>query len=239
MFTVALCGLPNSMGKIDERIACLLRGTATRYSISVYDSIDELLKAEKCYNLYFLNRHFREYGEAKLLSHIEKNGKRLKEQHAFGQKSFNFLTYADDPVSESDCNEVLECVRRYLDYDAMYLCVEFLTNQGLRSIAISKILYFEYVDRKIIVKTQHSQYTCDDTLKHIISLLGGYAFASPHKSFIVNMRHILEIKGYTITMNDKSIIPLSQKKSREFRRIYRVYLEAKNVRIEKRIKQKP
>lgn len=44
-----------------------------------------------------------------------------------------------------------------------------------------------------------------------------YDFAVPHKSFVVNLFYVRAVKGYDIRMMDGSLIPLSQKKSTEFR----------------------
>ena len=47
----------------------------------------------------------------------------------------------------------------------------------------------------------------------------------PHKSFTVNLFYVKSIKGYDIIMMDGSIIPLSQKKSAEFRDQFNVFLQ--------------
>lgn len=44
-----------------------------------------------------------------------------------------------------------------------------------------------------------------------------YGFAMPHKSFSVNLYHVKAIRGYDIYMMDGSVLPLSQKKSAQFR----------------------
>ena len=44
-----------------------------------------------------------------------------------------------------------------------------------------------------------------------------YGFCMPHKSFVVNLYQVKSLKGYDITMMDGSVVPLSQKKSVEFR----------------------
>ncbi len=45
-----------------------------------------------------------------------------------------------------------------------------------------------------------------------------YGFAMPHKSFCVNLYQVKNIKGYDIFMMNGDTIPLSQKKSVEFRK---------------------
>ena len=47
--------------------------------------------------------------------------------------------------------------------------------------------------------------------------LAAMGFAVPHKSFVVNLGQVKHFKGYEIWMTDGSTIPLSQKKSANFR----------------------
>ncbi|MCL2573791.1 MAG: hypothetical protein FWE34_04465 [Defluviitaleaceae bacterium] len=46
------------------------------------------------------------------------------------------------------------------------------------------------------------------------------------------------MKNYIITMNDGSAIPLSQKKSSEFRKAYKAYLERHTAQITKNPRKK-
>lgn len=232
MFNVGLCGLPESASKVKEKIVSFLGGVTIQYSVTSFSNAEELIASGYAYHLCFVNRLLRENAENNLLTYISGSSKKN------GKNKYRFITYTDDPISDKDCDTILECIRRYLDYDSMYLCVEFLTEQGLKTIAISRILFFEYCNRKIRIKTQNMEYYCDDTLHSILSLVSGYSFVSPHKSFIVNMRHIKSIKGYSIVMSDDSIVPLSQKKSRDFRIGYKVYLEDTNAKISKRKRTK-
>ena len=44
-----------------------------------------------------------------------------------------------------------------------------------------------------------------------------FGFAVPHKSFVVNLHHVKNLKGYDMFMTNGEILPLSQKKSAELR----------------------
>jgi len=226
MFKVALCGFKDSKHIIDAKIFAFLGSSTTGYTIFEYKTIEELVEVNEFYDLYFINKKLRE-NENLLIQQINEDNKTDK-------KKLRFITYADDPVSDNECDGIIDCIKRHIEYDSMYLAIEFLTDKGLRSIAVSKILFFEYGNRKIKIKTHSNEYYCDDTLQNISSLVGGYDFLQPHKSFIVNIKHITCIKNYLITMNDSTVIPLSQKKSNEFRKAYKKYLEKHNTRIRKR-----
>ena len=226
MFKVALCGLLNSKHTVDAKISAFLGSSVTGYTILEFETVEELIASGDYYDLYFINMKLRE-NEDKLFKH-------LSNDHKPDNKKLRFITYVEDPASDATFDAAIDCLKRHIEYDSMYLAIEFLTDRGLRSIAVSKILYFEYIDRKVKIKTQNNEYYCDDTLRNVFNLVGSYGFLQPHKSFIVNLKNITSIKNYLIKMSDGSTIPLSQKKSKEFRKCYAEYLKEKKPQVKKK-----
>jgi len=229
MFKIALCGVQNSKHIINERISVFLGTSAIGYTISEFIKIEEMVATGKYYDLYFLNKKLRE-SENLLFSY-------LNDDPDTSSKKIRFVTYIDEPISDTACDEVIDCIKRHIEYDSMYLAIEFLTDRGLRSIAVSKILFFEYINRRIRIKTQNNEYFCNDSLRNILTLVGSHGFLQPHKSFIVNLKHITGIKNYSLEINDGSIIPLSQKKSKEFRKQYNNFITTHKSKIKKRDKR--
>jgi len=229
MITVALCGLLKSKLVVETKISVFLGTSAIGYTISEFDSIKELVESNEYFDMYFVDKEMRE-SEELLFDYINKDQKT-------GTKKLRFITYIEDPVSDTTFDAAIDCIKRHIEYDSMYLAIEFLTDKGLRSIAISKIMYFEYTNRKIKIKTQNNEYYCDDTLRNILSLVSNYGFLQPHKSFIINLKYITDIKNYMIKMSDDSIIPLSQKKSKDFRQQYNEFLKKNHTQVKKRVKR--
>jgi len=232
MFKVALCGLTDSKQIVEEKISVFLGTSATRYTVSEFETTEIFTSTNEQFDLYFLNKKMLS-DEARILADIEQISKKTGNHIS---SKMRFVTFTDNPVTDKDCDVVIDCIRRYLEYDSMYLAVEFLTNKGIRSIAISRILFFEYINRRIKIKTHNNEYFCDDTLYNIMSLIGNYSFLQPHKSFIANLKHITEIKNYQITMSDGSTIPLSQKKSKAFREQYSKYIKENSTKVKMRKK---
>ena len=120
----------------------------------------------------------------------------------------------------------------YMKEDKEYL-VEFITEDGLVRIDLNKIYYFEYISRKILMKTNDKTYILREKISVINDRMKEFGFEMPHKSFVVNLYNVKSIKGYDVYMMDESIVPLSQKKSGEFRSTLNVYL---SNHIEKQIR---
>ena len=224
MLKVALCNCPNSKKIIDEKITAFMGSSDTGHKIFEFNTLEDFISTGLLnYDLCFFGHNLRK-DMGTLLEHIERASS-IKP----GPKKLNFLTFVDDPISDDDCEKMIDFIRRNLEQSSMSLAVEFLTDKGLRSIALTKILFFEFYDRKVTIKSQDNEFICNDTLRNVMTLVGSHNFHQPHKSFIVNLKHITSIKNYVITMNDGSLIPLSQKKSKDFRTIYKAYLESRNV----------
>ena len=67
-------------------------------------------------------------------------------------------------------------------------------------------------------------------LKELLEKFEKYNFASPHKSFIVNMLYIKAIKGFDIFIENGDKIPLAQKRA-GFKSIFNDFLQTTFDRI--------
>ena len=81
------------------------------------------------------------------------------------------------------------------------------------------------MNRCVKLKSLKESYVIKETMGNIAKRMKEYGFCIPHKSFTVNLFNVKSIKGYDIFMMDGSIIPLSQKKSTEFRDEFNMFLE--------------
>ena len=102
--------------------------------------------------------------------------------------------------------------------------LEFQAKEGILHIRPSQILCFEYLDRQVMMHTRERLWHLKRRITEVASEMQQYGFAMPHKSFVVNLYAVQSIHGYEITLTDGSLIPLSQKKSAQFRRELNEYL---------------
>ena len=140
--------------------------------------------------------------------------------------------YLVKPLRLKEVHHQLNEALSYMKEDKEEL-VEFITNEGLVRINLNKIYYFEYQSRKVLMKTNDKIYILKEKISDISSRMRSHGFEMPHKSFVVNLYNVKSIKGYDIFMMDESVIPLSQKKSTEFRKTLNIYLSnhiEKNIR---------
>ncbi|GHU42048.1 hypothetical protein FACS1894111_05340 [Clostridia bacterium] len=230
MFRIAICQLPNSIEKIKNTLNGSLSPNAHLYSLEIFQSIDDVIASEQLYHLCLLNSSLLDIETNKLFLHI-------KNKKEFNDKNIYHIFIADDPISDENCTRLLDEICHRLNLDSMYLSLGFMTEGGLKNLSLSGIVSFEVCNKKLYITTLHSQYCSVDSLKKVFSLVEPYHFACPHKSFIVNLRHISSIAGYSVLMNNGKTIPISQKKSRTFRETFSAYLTRTAICLTKKPRQ--
>lgn len=102
--------------------------------------------------------------------------------------------------------------------------LEFQAKEGIVHITPSRILCFEYQERRVLMHTTDRLWHLKRKITELAGEMEEYGFAMPHKSFVVNLYAVQRIYGYEITLTDGTIVPLSQKKSAQFRKALNEYL---------------
>ncbi|MEM1486235.1 LytTR family DNA-binding domain-containing protein [Oscillospiraceae bacterium PP1C4] len=82
---------------------------------------------------------------------------------------------------------------------------------------IKDILYFESRDKKIRIVTVNGEDVFYDRLERVIDSLHGLTFYKIHKSFYVNLSHVLVFKYDELQMTNGEILGISQSKRKEVR----------------------
>lgn len=141
----------------------------------------------------------------------------------FKVHAFDFIS---KPITKERLSFVLEDILYYMNNSKTKQYQMFKTNDGMENLLLEDILYFEYVNRMVVINSMDKQYSTRYTLKEIYKKVGALNFSYPHKSFIVNLLHVKIIKGFDVIMDDGTIIPLAQKRAVEFKNIFNEFLQS-------------
>lgn len=93
----------------------------------------------------------------------------------------------------------------------------FITDTGFMTFHIEDIFYFQYIGKKVMLKTWEKEYIFVRQLKAVIELMKPYPFVRCHQNYLVNLQHVQKIKGYDVYLKNGDTLPVSQKKSAKFR----------------------
>lgn len=146
-------------------------------------------------------------------------------RYAFQFHAFDFLSL---PINEQTIFHTLDDALYYIGNALSENIFALRTNMNPLMLKPSEIYYFEHNLRKVIISTNQGEFLGNYTLKELSSKFSPYSFYSPHKSYLVNLKHISYIKGFDIFLDSGTILPLAQKRAVYFKSIFQQYLERKS-----------
>lgn len=135
-------------------------------------------------------------------------------QRSFAVHPFSFLL---KPVKKEEIIRVIREAVLYSREEEKSVTLRMETEQGMEEFAVQDIYYLEYQNRRLRFVMRCGECLVRGKISEFSRKLISYGFASPHKSFVVNLYHVKAIRGYDIFMMNGDLVPLSQKRSTEFR----------------------
>lgn len=230
MLKIAVCDDDKIM---QLRMQEYLRDFEKLFQVEVYGSGEALLASGEVYDFIFLDIDMKGMSGIDTARFLRRRDKRSKiiyvtayedfRDYAFSVHAFAYIV---KPVDKEKIQKILREALAYTEVEEPGKKVCFETENGLREVDTRDIYFFEYQNRRIRMATAAGDVWMKDSINRIAQRMEGYGFLMPHKSFVVNLYQIRNLKGYDIFLTDGTAVPLSQKKSADFRRKLAAYLAA-------------
>ena len=187
------------------------------------------------FNIIFMDIDLGDYNGVKLIEDLRHKNRSIAQvifitsyseykEQVLSLHTFDYLT---KPFSKNKVESVLNELSIWIskDNNKEGIDISFKTTEGLVTIDIRNILYFEYINRKIEIITTYKKFEMYGSMKDLITKLSDFNFVSPHAAYIVNLQHIqLLAKDRNVIMKNGEQIPIAQTKQKEFRKIYFAYI---------------
>lgn len=233
MLKIALCDDDwNALSKLNDIIIQYCEEINMKAMINAYSTGEELLISTKNYDVIFLDIQMGNLNGIEVAKQVRNKDTNVKiiyvtaftdyQNYAFSVHAFGYIIKPYNPTMiRRILSEAIEYIKKQSAKST--LCLKI--NNGMMDIDPENIYYFEYSNRKL--KVIYAEGTCyaNYSVEELIEDIQELGFVSPHKSFIVNLLHVMKIKGYEIQMRNGDIIPLSQKRSAAVRDAYMVFLQ--------------
>lgn len=215
-----------------------------QYNITIFRTGEDLLNANISYDILLLDivmgqgingiiagRKFRAiYTNTKIIytTHFSQYcAQAINKVHAFA--------YLEKPIIEEQIfeqlDEVLKSVfkernkKEFINFEIIKISKEHRVDSILKEFEVDFIYYFEYINRRICIKTKEGDYYFYGQMKKLINRMKEYKFECCHQSYLINLKYVKRIKGYDLYLKNGERIPVSQKKSAEFRKKLNEYIQ--------------
>lgn len=231
MLKIAICdderNICTSLGKNINEYA---KGKKFDYSIESFYSADELLKnialKNILYDVIFLDIEMKgingiEFGEILRSDMKDENTKIIyiswENSYAmdlFKVRPFDFLI---KPLGVNVICKVLDSVLDFIKRDSELF--SYNVQGGAIRIKLKDILFFESASRKIIIHLLKGEKEFYGRLDDVENEIGRRKFMRIHKSYLINYDHVKKVEYERMTMDDGSILSISQKRQTKIKMI--------------------
>lgn len=228
MYQIAVC---DDEPAICEMVSGVIREWSQDIKISCFDSGEALLASYDSFDAIFLDI------DMKGINGIE-TGRQIRERdhetkivyltayrdYVAGAFEVHAFQYLLKPISQDRLKQILEELFRYVKRADKQRILDFHTDEGMVCVDVADICYFEFTNRKIRMVTLQNTYHMTGKISSIYTRTCSMGFSMPHKSFVINLLHVKNVRNLDIFMDNGDRIPLSQKKQREWKQELTNYL---------------
>lgn len=198
--------------------------------VDTYRDGVELLASERAYEIILLDVDMTGKNGIETAKELRRTDKKVKIIYVTNYSDYTVFAFAVHafayllkPVKKEILYQQLEEAFEYMQ-NVEREELKFVTEEGILRLREDEIFYFEYIQRKVRIYTNKGIFQMKKRITDVVDALGKSDFFMPHKSFVVNLYAVQQIKGYDIYLTNGSIVPLSQKKSVVFRQALNRYL---------------
>lgn len=230
MIRIAICDDEDSIcSNIETYVSNSCKVLNKKFEIDIFNSDESLIqhiKTQNTYNLLFLDIELYKYSGIDVSNFIRNvfnddamqivyvSGKNQYDRQLFTFRPFDFIA---KPFTEKQFFTVIEkYLRIYGNKNKMF---HYKYGHDSYWVKLDDIIYFRSIDRKVLIKQLTTEEDFYGSLDSVANELSEQGFFSPHKSYLINYKHIRTFRHDTIVMSNLEEIPIARGKRKEVARI--------------------
>lgn len=236
---IAICDENNEFGElVKNTISSYMLANNTEVNCRIFNSALDLISSNEIFDIVFLESCFSMISSIQISNFLKRQNEAvalvfISEDYAFLNTAFDLgaRRYLVKPINKGMLVDALDAAINYLDKETVEC---FIENKGAISrILKSSIVYLEISGRNTNVVTKNDVFISKTKLQQWQEYLSPVQFASPHKSYLVNMQQIQECRRfsgqYYLCMSDNNYIPITRTRKAEFEKAYFQFLKNKKL----------
>lgn len=199
--------------------------------IDYYDSGEMLWQSsiDEKYEVYFLDIYMKKLNGIELGYELIRKYPNAAIVFTTSSKDFMYesydigaVHYLIKPFSQDSVDVAIERCLKIVEKVESY--IEVLINREKRRIQTSKIKYIESQGRYCVIHTTAIKYKVYLRLEGMEEMLNESKFIRCHRSYIVNLDYVRDVKDYDYLLDDETLIPIRRNQKRLLKNYYEDYL---------------
>lgn len=220
MINIAICDdIKEELDLISSYVSKIINNINIEFKISTFNDGEEFIEyvssSKEIYDIVFLDIYMKfsnGINTAKKIREFDKECKIIfitsSKEHAIESYEVRALYYILKPIEEDKLKDAIFIAIEDLNLNDKNIVIK--NKKGSYKIIYKDILYAESSARVVMIHLVSGQtISFYSKLKDFIELIQDDRFIRCHKSFVVNMHHVIKIEGNYIFMSGNLKIPIS------------------------------
>ncbi|MDO4288629.1 MAG: LytTR family DNA-binding domain-containing protein [Eubacterium sp.] len=232
MLTIGIC---DDNAPLAKRLSAAITAAAAKHNLAVrlqiFTTGDALLASQKPFDVLFMDISMPGIDGLKAAEIIRRRDSRVKivfltayPEYIYRSVSLHIFDYILKPVKPSKIEALLLELADYTTREGQRRTVSLLVHKTLKTFDVEDIYYLERTRRKLRLVTRQEELSFSGTLSQAMEKLQPFDFVYCHKSIIVSLFHIKQLRGADILLDNGEILPLAQKRSASFKKQLHAYI---------------
>jgi DNA-binding LytR/AlgR family response regulator len=142
-------------------------------------------------------------------------------EHGLDGYAVKAMQYLVKPAGYTKVEDALNsCMVKFAD--SLHF-IEVMSNRLAVKILLKDILYVEMLKQDCLIHTSAETIKCRLTSDEILRQLDGYPFLKTHRSYIVNMQHVADVKDNDFLLTNDALVPIRQNNKLPVKQAYMDY----------------
>ncbi len=210
---------------IEKFLKEILGENNIEYNLKMYKSGEELLNNyPKNVDIFILDIQMEKINGMDIARKIREIDKNKPEiifttslveyiQEGYEVRAYRYLL---KPIKYEDLKKhILSCIDEVINKKDKFILIE--NKNETYKIKIEEITYIEIQRKDMSIHTESKVYETKMTMDKIEKELKNYNFYRCHKSFLVNIDYVENIKQYVATLDNKEEVPVSRHRFKDFK----------------------
>lgn len=219
---------------MDNLLKKIAQDNKVDFDIKLFAAGEQLLEAGyDAFDMIILDIEMGQINGIEVAKRIRQTNKEVKIIFVTGVEKLwpegynvNAYRYIVKPVEEESFSKAIVELLETMDKPQQYI---MLKNEGtLERIAIPDIKYLAIQDRKVELYIRGRSITTNIPMQEWEEMLCGHGFASPHKSYLVNLQYVSRLNKESLQLTTGEEVYVSKRKYKTFKEEFMMYVEKMN-----------